>query len=602
MALTSRDSFNTMVNELVDSFPNNVDGRTSISDFGKLLFNEGQTTGTEKLLPKGLGVKRELNNNEPASNHISANSTDVNNLAANFANSPAANFANSPAANFAKNPAANNPTANNPAANFVNNSVANNYVAHNHAANNSHNHAANNAHNNLAANNAHNNHAANNAHNHAAINAHNNAANNAHINAQNTGSKSPGNGIYVNNNASYRTGTGAKFVSSPSGVMHLQIDEAVLNATQGVKKKGKSAPKRWSKEEDNALRVAVRNHGEKNWKSIALEVEGRNHTQCLQRWTKVLAPGLVKGHWRPDEDDLLKQLVAEGRKNWGQVASRIPGRTSKQCRERWYNHLDPNIIRGEYTKEEDQIILSAQAQLGNRWSAISHMVPGRTEDAVKIRWKSLCRAQNSKNKQSVSLADKAKKAQLEMQRAQFQNTQMMMQQQAMVNTANMYYAPNMAMNHAYVPYNHNVKQRAHSAQYYNPTHAAEFGFNPAASFASSLGQIAPSNNQASHHVPPAMYNNAQVRPKSTTANPAHVPSNDKIKEEQLNRIPRPSMDAARAAIARRARQSESGRSSIEGFLNALGDVGRISDMDLSDLANVGDEVWRMSGDMNRLSI
>ncbi|RHY35537.1 hypothetical protein DYB32_000009 [Aphanomyces invadans] len=94
------------------------------------------------------------------------------------------------------------------------------------------------------------------------------------------------------------------------------------------------------------LRQAVETHGERNWKSIAEIVPGRNHTQCLQRWTKVLAPGLIKGHWRPDEDDVLRQLVAEGRKNWGQVAARIPGRTSKQCRERWYNHLDPNIVRG----------------------------------------------------------------------------------------------------------------------------------------------------------------------------------------------------------------------------------------------------------------
>ncbi|RLN37195.1 hypothetical protein BBJ28_00011971, partial [Nothophytophthora sp. Chile5] len=156
--------------------------------------------------------------------------------------------------------------------------------------------------------------------------------------------------------------------------------------------------------EDDKLRDAVSRHGERNWKSIAEEVPGRNHTQCLQRWTKVLAPGLVKGHWRPDEDDLLKELVAEGRKNWGQVATRIPGRTSKQCRERWYNHLDPSIVRGyvmslldmmlsmpEYTAEEDRTILDAQSRLGNRWSAIAAMLPGRTEDAVKIRWKSLCR-------------------------------------------------------------------------------------------------------------------------------------------------------------------------------------------------------------------
>ncbi|KAF1323751.1 hypothetical protein FI667_g10281, partial [Globisporangium splendens] len=167
-----------------------------------------------------------------------------------------------------------------------------------------------------------------------------------------------------------------------------------------MKSKDKAVPKRWTQEEDDRLREAVGRHGERNWKSIAEEVPGRNHTQCLQRWTKVLAPGLVKGHWRPDEDELLKELVAEGRKNWGQVATRIPGRTSKQCRERWYNHLDPSIVRGEYSAEEDRIILEAQSRLGNRWSAIAAMLPGRTEDAVKIRWKSLCRVRKGQGRRA----------------------------------------------------------------------------------------------------------------------------------------------------------------------------------------------------------
>ncbi|ETK91121.1 2,3-diketo-5-methylthio-1-phosphopentane phosphatase [Phytophthora nicotianae] len=153
----------------------------------------------------------------------------------------------------------------------------------------------------------------------------------------------------------------------------------------------KATPRRWTKEEDDALRAAVENHREKNWKAIAAQVPGRNHTQCLQRWTKVLAPGLVKGHWSPHEDELLRRLVATEQKNWGDVASKIPGRTSKQCRERWHNHLDPQIVRGAYTPEEDRLILEAQARLGNRWSVIAAMLPGRTEDAVKIRWKSHCR-------------------------------------------------------------------------------------------------------------------------------------------------------------------------------------------------------------------
>ncbi|CAH0480694.1 unnamed protein product [Peronospora belbahrii] len=153
----------------------------------------------------------------------------------------------------------------------------------------------------------------------------------------------------------------------------------------------KATPRRWTKEEDDALRSAVESHREKNWKAIAAQVPGRNHTQCLQRWTKVLAPGLVKGHWSSHEDELLRRLVATEQKNWGDVASKIPGRTSKQCRERWHNHLDPQIVRGAYSPEEDRLILEAQARLGNRWSVIAAMLPGRTEDAVKIRWKSHCR-------------------------------------------------------------------------------------------------------------------------------------------------------------------------------------------------------------------
>lgn len=163
---------------------------------------------------------------------------------------------------------------------------------------------------------------------------------------------------------------------------------AIIERSHPVRK---ANPRRWTKEEDEALRQAVESHREKNWKAIAAEVPGRNHTQCLQRWTKVLAPGLVKGHWSPQEDDLLRRLVASEQKNWGEVAAKIPGRTSKQCRERWHNHLDPNIVRGAYTPEEDRIILEAQARLGNRWSVIAAMLPGRTEDAVKIRWKSHCR-------------------------------------------------------------------------------------------------------------------------------------------------------------------------------------------------------------------
>lgn len=193
--------------------------------------------------------------------------------------------------------------------------------------------------------------------------------------------------------AAARAAAASAAVSSTSGAVGNigSLDALPVPATPITPSTRKANPRRWTKEEDDALRAAVENHQEKNWKAIAAEVPGRNHTQCLQRWTKVLAPGLVKGHWSPHEDDLLRRLVATEQKNWGDVAAKIPGRTSKQCRERWHNHLDPQIVRGAYTAEEDRLIVEAQARLGNRWSVIASLLPGRTEDAVKIRWKSHCR-------------------------------------------------------------------------------------------------------------------------------------------------------------------------------------------------------------------
>ena len=83
--------------------------------------------------------------------------------------------------------------------------------------------------------------------------------------------------------------------------------------------------------------------------------------------------------------------------NWPSIASKSKEEL-KQCRERWYNHLDPTIKRGNWTYEEDTLI-NEQARLGNKWSKISSMLEGRTENAVKIRWKSLTRVSNIINVQ-----------------------------------------------------------------------------------------------------------------------------------------------------------------------------------------------------------
>ncbi|KAF4142087.1 Myb-like DNA-binding domain [Phytophthora infestans] len=147
--------------------------------------------------------------------------------------------------------------------------------------------------------------------------------------------------------------------------------------------------KRWTTDQDDALRKAVDEFGQRNWKAIASRVDGRNHAQCLQRWNKVLKPGLVKGHWSFEEDSTLEQMVLQGCHSWGEVAAHIPGRTAKQCRERWRNHLDPSINKSPFTPEEDTIIQEGFEKMGNRWTQIAELLPGRTEDAIKLRWKAL---------------------------------------------------------------------------------------------------------------------------------------------------------------------------------------------------------------------
>ncbi|KAK9192052.1 hypothetical protein WN943_020668 [Citrus x changshan-huyou] len=96
--------------------------------------------------------------------------------------------------------------------------------------------------------------------------------------------------------------------------------------------------------------------------------------------------------WTQQEDDILREQISiHGTENWSIIASKFKDKTTRQCRRRWYTYLNSDFKKGGWSPEEDMLLCEAQKIFGNRWTEIAKVVSGRTDNAVKNRFSTLCK-------------------------------------------------------------------------------------------------------------------------------------------------------------------------------------------------------------------
>eukprot|EP00611_Tribonema_gayanum_P020775 TRINITY_DN386_c0_g1_i5.p1 TRINITY_DN386_c0_g1~~TRINITY_DN386_c0_g1_i5.p1 ORF type:complete len:433 (-),score=88.86 TRINITY_DN386_c0_g1_i5:628-1770(-) len=174
----------------------------------------------------------------------------------------------------------------------------------------------------------------------------------------------------------------------------------------------------WNREMDEALQAAVVNspgYCSTDWAAVAENLKPRYPRTSVkvwrQRWMALFEEDPIKGPWTPQEDAIVRVLVARhGTRDWALMRDvGLPQRTAKQIRERWTNHLTPNIKKDGWTKEEDIVLCAAYRLFGGSFAEFARLLlAGRPENTIKnhlmhlvITKPSYCWVQMSKGDEAV---------------------------------------------------------------------------------------------------------------------------------------------------------------------------------------------------------
>ena len=147
----------------------------------------------------------------------------------------------------------------------------------------------------------------------------------------------------------------------------------------------------WKKREDVKLLKAAESGSQRDWQKIAQSVPGRMPFQCLMRYQRSLNPELLKKNWTEEEDEQLMDLVKKhGASNWQYIAAEMECRTGQQCLHRYTKALNPSIKKGKWTDEEDKRLALSVYYFGNgSWTKVAQHVPNRTDMQCRERWENV---------------------------------------------------------------------------------------------------------------------------------------------------------------------------------------------------------------------